>query len=369
VIVADAGGAATGTSAYDRLKFQAILAGEIQMGLVAHNLGLAEAKLGAEYLRDLSSQNSIPFVSCNVSDESGQLLVNAYRIVEAAKRRVAFVGALADTHSIPHLKIESPKTAVLKLLPKFRGQYDHLIVLAYVNETELRDLAAALPEADAVIGGPTGQCIAPEKSRSRWLGSVTNKGKFVCTLSIEKNQRSWDGAIFEMTDSYADDSKQVANVKTFHDLLAAKDFSAEQTSFVSQTLQTVVGDHRFVGASRCRDCHSSAFDVWESSPHASAWDSLTKTGSQVDSYCQQCHTTGFGQSGGFESIGRSPQRLSVGCEDCHGAGSAHVAEPTVRTLAYQQARFRCQRCHDRENSPKFSFEEYWPRIVHEGTNK
>ena len=39
VVLADAGGAPGGTSPYERLKFEAILAGEREMGIAAHNLG------------------------------------------------------------------------------------------------------------------------------------------------------------------------------------------------------------------------------------------------------------------------------------------------------------------------------------------
>ena len=45
VVVADVGGAPAGRSAYDRLKFQAILQGEAALGTVAHNIGAAEAAL------------------------------------------------------------------------------------------------------------------------------------------------------------------------------------------------------------------------------------------------------------------------------------------------------------------------------------
>src|SRR5262249_15731618 len=47
LIVADAGGAPGGTSPYDQLRFEAILNGELAMGIVAHNLGGPEAALGA----------------------------------------------------------------------------------------------------------------------------------------------------------------------------------------------------------------------------------------------------------------------------------------------------------------------------------
>jgi hypothetical protein len=85
-------------------------------------------------------------------------------------------------------------------------------------------------------------------------------------------------------------------------------------------------------------------------------------GYHVDSYCQQCHTTGYGLPGGFESAGGSAALRSVGCESCHGPSQAHVRNPKLHTPF--AARDQCQSCHDHENSPQFNYAAYWPRIEH-----
>ena len=53
--------------------------------------------------------------------------------------------------------------------------------LAYLPEAELQTLAATLPEADAVIGGPTGQTLRPQRlgGAGALLTSATRKGKFM----------------------------------------------------------------------------------------------------------------------------------------------------------------------------------------------
>ena len=366
VISADVGGAAAGVSLYDQTKFESILAGELKMGLVAHNLGAAEARFGAEYLREVSHRLKAPLTSCNVSDSSGKPVVATHRIAQISGRRIAFVGVLTETPAISGLKIEAPRAAILNLLPTLKGTYDHLIVLAYLPEAELRTLAASLPEADAVIGGPTGQSIVPERAGPTWIAAATNKGKFVISLTVKEGERGWSGKVHELNDEYSDDPVQKENVTEFHKILKERDFTADQTSFISMAARDFPDGFRVVGSERCLDCHSNACDAWKASKHSHAWDSLTRTGSQVDAYCQQCHTTGFGLPGGFESVSLSPRRISVGCEDCHGAGSAHVAEPAVHTPFFQQAEHHCQRCHDRENSPKFDYEKYWPMISHGG---
>src|SRR5262249_22034890 len=63
VVYADAGGAPAGTSDYQKIKFEAILQGEMRMNVAAHNLGRAEAALGPAYLREISAVLKIPLVS------------------------------------------------------------------------------------------------------------------------------------------------------------------------------------------------------------------------------------------------------------------------------------------------------------------
>src|SRR4051794_9698916 len=93
VILADAGGAAGGDSEYHKVKFEAILAGEQQMGIAAHNIGRSEAAFGATYLRDVASRLSVPLISANVRDaSSGRPIAEASRVVTAGGRRVMIVG-------------------------------------------------------------------------------------------------------------------------------------------------------------------------------------------------------------------------------------------------------------------------------------
>ena len=93
-----------------------------------------------------------------------------------------------------------------------------------------------------------------------------------------------------------------------------------------------------------------------------SWHSLQTTGAQVDPACQRCHTTGYGLSGGFETIATSQSLVSVGCENCHGPSQQHAAEPTIRTPYV--AKEQCISCHDHENSPEFEYDTYWDEIIH-----
>ncbi len=369
VIVADAGGAAGGVALYERLKFEAILKGELAMGLVAHNLGASEARLGADYLRRTAADLNVPFVSANVRDAGGNRLVDAYRIVDVAGRRIAFVGVLSQKFAVDGLHLDDPTQAVLSALTEIRQHgHDFLVVLAYLPADELRSLAAGLPEADVVVGGPTGQAVAPVAVGPGMMAAATNKGKFVVRFSVPPPNVSpaesakLSGEIVELNDRFADHPKQKENVAAFYAALAKQDVSADQTGLVPTLATEVPADYRVAGSAACSRCHEDDYHRWNDSTHAHAWDTLTTRGAHVDSFCQQCHTTGFGSPGGFQSAKRSGDMVNVVCESCHGPSSAHAMRSDKRTPFV--ARDQCTRCHDHENSPEFEFASYWERIEH-----
>jgi len=362
--VLDAGGAARGTSPYDRLKFEAILEGERRMDVAAHNLGAAEAALPADYLRGLMREKQVPFVSANLRQADGRLLAEALRIVRRAGRRIGVVGVLSPRLVAAGLRADPPRNAVLEALRAAAGQYDAAIVLAYAPADELRELAAALPEADVVCGGPTGQPLEPEAIGPVLLASATNMGKFLVRLDSRTGGPGWTGRIINLDERFADDPAQQANVERFRAELGRCDFTPEQTGHAPLRVSDPPADYRVAGTESCRPCHAEDCGLWEKSAHARAWQSLQSRQAHVDPDCQRCHTTGYGLPGGFRSAGTTPERAAVGCESCHGPAQGHVRDPKVRTTCYRQAMGLCAGCHDPENSPHFAESEYWERIRH-----
>jgi hypothetical protein len=366
VIVADAGGAAAGTSPYDRLKLEAILRGEMAMGIAAHNIGAAEAALGPDALSDLGARLGVPLVSANLRRPDGELAAEPVRVIQAAGRRVALVGVLDPQYAKPPLAADPPREAVLEALRGVAGRYDAAVVLAYLPEDRLRALAASLPEADIVVGGPTGQPIPPEGVGPTLLASATHQGKFLARFDAPRRGGSarWAGNIVPMDEQLADDPEQLANLRRYCDELAARDFTAGESGLAGPPRGELPRDYRVAGNAKCRDCHEEDGKIWAASKHAHAWEPLVGKGTQVDPFCQRCHAMGYGLPGGFVSARRSPALVHVGCESCHGPSQAHARDEKVRTAYYARAKDTCAGCHDRENSPKFAYDDYWERIKH-----
>ena len=301
VVLVDAGGAPGGTSPYERLKFEAILAGERAMGIAAHNLGAPEAALGAEYLRAIAKKLDVPFLSTNLRDAAGALVAAPSLVVEVpgSAMRIMFTGVVSPRLVAGGLKADEPRDAILKAIAR-HPPHDALVVLAYLPEPELRQLAAELPEADVVVGGPTGQSIAPIRVGPTWLASATNKGKFLIELETAERGTPWSGQVVELSPDVTRRSRPEAQSRP----VSRRAGPARLPGGADRARRAAAGQlSRRISRRRHAGLPSlpprRLRFVGSNSKHALAWQTLQNRGLQVDPQCQTCHTTGYGLPGGF----------------------------------------------------------------------
>ncbi|MDY3561333.1 multiheme c-type cytochrome [Gemmata sp. JC673] len=185
---------------------------------------------------------------------------------------------------------------------------------------------------------------------------------------------------------------------------------------------------RYVGAEACKACHQAEYKKWadvdpdeKSLAHSHAMKSLEKYAHrpnlrQFDGECVKCHTVGFNHSTGYEDEKKTPQLKNVGCENCHGPGSGHVADPKNKQLTELLSQWKqglapapgqnairlpdkafmekmaklgpeergkmaqppatqllinrvsamCMECHDHDADPHFDIYKNWAKIGHSG---
>ncbi len=155
----------------------------------------------------------------------------------------------------------------------------------------------------------------------------------------------------------------------------------------------------FVGSATCGKCHTTAYEIWESSAHAEATEHLVHPPKErgdisrhFDPECISCHVTGWNAQeyypyeSGYLALEQSSHLTGNGCENCHGPGADHSAAEAegavvsaalkaelrnAMKLPLENAREKCMSCHDLDNSPDFhepdAFEDvYWPEVEHYG---
>jgi hypothetical protein len=133
----------------------------------------------------------------------------------------------------------------------------------------------------------------------------------------------------------------------------------------------------YVGIDGCRSCHKGQYASWKMSVHAKAIEILMpgkRKGAKkranldpekdysTDEKCLQCHTTGYGEPGGFKDMQSTPTLAGVTCEACHGAGSEykvlHDQKPTFKkdenkaqgALYGSEDEKVCKSCHEHEDN-------------------
>ncbi len=127
------------------------------------------------------------------------------------------------------------------------------------------------------------------------------------------------------------------------------------------------GEAAYVGNEACRACHPDTFAVYDKTGHARAYATLESVQKQYRLDCVACHVIGFQQAGGVCRVDQVEGRQNVGCENCHGPGSIHVAAGTARSVLRPRPGVRvCVGCHTPENSIHFDFARYLPRVLGPG---
>ncbi|MEX2141160.1 MAG: multiheme c-type cytochrome [Pirellulales bacterium] len=406
VLYAELGNAPAGNTPYDRLKFSAILRGEMAMDLAAHNVGPGEMRLGIDELQRLASELKVPFVSTNVRDAQGRPLAEPLRLIEAAGHRIALVGIVSPSYAEEPLEVLDPAAAIEAALAEKAMPYDTLLVLAYLPADELSQLAARLPKRAVLVGpshadpleesevgrvgrvreahaqpvGSVGRVrpsssgraervvareadVRPESAQENVAGLVGRQGRSLVRIDFGTSDREqWTAGDVAVAGPMPEDPQQLENLVAYHQELARHDFAPSDTGLVMPLPPEVASTSRTAGTQTCRQCHGAECSAWDTSRHARAWQSLVNRGVYYDADCQRCHTTGYGWEGGFSSAERSIGTLSIGCESCHGPSLTHVLNPSVRTplVASQQ----CIHCHDDDHSPGFNYGPAWARIQH-----
>lgn len=148
--------------------------------------------------------------------------------------------------------------------------------------------------------------------------------------------------------------------------LAAAKADIEAIEAAASAARTAPYSGPFVGSATCGGCHPAQLQQWQSTPHASAWQTLVDERRHVDLDCYACHATGALSPEGPSHPAQVSQALQgVGCESCHGAGRGHIDDPAGVQLVADPPEAVCTQCHDGEQDEgRFSFDKYRPHVVH-----
>lgn len=109
----------------------------------------------------------------------------------------------------------------------------------------------------------------------------------------------------------------------------------------------------YAGAQTCAQCHQNIYITQTNTPHAQAFSGLQQIHQDTNPTCLPCHTVGYGLLTGFTNALQTPQLANVQCENCHGPGANHAANPAFSSSVPQVdlAAQVCGGCHSASLTP------------------
>ena len=142
---------------------------------------------------------------------------------------------------------------------------------------------------------------------------------------------------------------------------------ADFSVFAANYTGPLVGPALYSGAAACAACHPDRHANWGTTIHATAFDTLIADGHGDNPLCFPCHSVGYGSASGFVDLATTPHLADVQCENCHGPGSSHNADPENVHLGVNMSASLCGECH--QSCHGLCGEDHHPQFEQWSTSK
>ena len=373
--------------------------------------------LGVSTLQNIEGP---PMISATYLDQNGEYLFEPFVVLETKNIRssedtkhisVAFVGfseRIEDPIVQKQLNYLEPVVAWKNLIPKIPPHVDFIVGLSSISDQKLQKLEAEISQSSLPIPlfiSTRGEAYEKVKYPSKeeypnkaTIVEVPDRGRYVEKLILylgsEKSippillgsEQKWRTFSENLTISYQKHFKEFEDVGKGFNLLFTESVALNQT-FEPRKKTKIVNqlatfrdtqikkaeeiskrsleeyEVGYAAMGKCVRCHSQEMSKWSLTKHARAWETLILRGEENNPECIACHSTGYGQAGGFGELNETQIRKykSVQCESCHGPMLSHPQNESVKPTEINED--VCTSCHDEANSPKFEYTSYIRRAT------
>jgi hypothetical protein len=431
VVAVDSGGQEKRFGVQPQIKVDFALRALAKMNYAAVGLGADDLRADLLSIVINLDQGVNVLTSANVGIvdfDSG--FTKRFRVVEAGGRKIGVTSVLgkkelARFQNVSDLKLLDPEQALAQVIPEMNAAgCDQLVLLAQAEADEARALARRFRDFHWVVTAhgadePPANAERIEGTNAHLI-EVGHKGMYVVVVGLYSQVGANDEARMP-NDEKRNSSFEIRNstfpfryqrVPLDHRFADAPEIDEMHVDY-QKRLETLGWEglglkptahptgRKFAGSKICADCHLTATDVYEKSPHVHATETIVKLkpARHFDPECVSCHATGWEPQkyypfdSGFLGLEKTPNLSGNGCENCHGPAARHVAAETGELSAspaeieqlraalrlavvenegnkpgqvYGKVVEMCMTCHDLDNSPDFDFQKYWPTVKHVG---
>jgi len=216
VVVVDAGSSLLGEDIALMSEGRVMVEGMNRARYDAMAVGRMDALKGLEVLQARAAEAEFDILSANLVDPGSQeLLFEPYTIIEREGARIGIIGISdADVAQMPPMAAVAAYVdateAAQRYVAELRDQVDVLIVLSRLGLGENKELAAAAPGINVIIGGKTRRVMnAPERVGDTLITEMgyngERGGKLTAFIGADGAPYDYVQEVVNLTDGYADD--------------------------------------------------------------------------------------------------------------------------------------------------------------------
>ena len=339
-------------------------------------VGEREMNYGLDFLVEEVKQGKFEAVSANLYDKlDSTLIFEPYTIKKVGDIKIGFLGFMDDDprrvgvfEQLENAYVSSYIQAAEEYLPLVKEESDIVVALAHIGLGNARKLAERIPGFDVVlVGHGSDRTAMPEKVGETIIAKAGSKSSSIGTLLLafgdDRRIVGFDGAAQTLKKFGRKHLDVQRIVKSCEDREKARDrlLSARKYKLpVIPRRPEVLAAEGYLGWETCKACHGRIYERWSEDPHARAFATLAEDDKWNDASCLPCHTTGYEIAALKDSSDVKPEMWNVQCEACHGMGTHHKRDGSMRPVPESV----CLRCHTPEWTPDWNFEEAVEKISH-----
>lgn len=359
------------------------------MGYAAMTPGRTDLGHGLAAFDALRSGLPLPYTVANVHRRNGASFLPEVRTVTAGSVRCRMIGVTTSMNpfyrpsvleeAVDSLEFQDPVAAVARVTATLPSS-DFVVVSGEIPYRAIRDIAKRCPQVDIIVASPQmyfGELAPKNPTGSRQqdfpgflghtlvaYGDLGSYGVSGVLIDLAADGRIAGAAFehYELNETVPDDPVVRSKLDRFYASLAP---SAVVAAHVESPASRWAGSKsRWVGTAACAECHEAETDQWRGTSHASAMRTLIRVHRDAQPRCVSCHVVGFGTTGGYRVGAKTLHLAGVQCENCHGPGSAHVADPRAANIVKRVPESVCVSCHTPEHSEAFVYTDRIPKVTH-----
>jgi hypothetical protein len=339
-------------------------------------IGEKDMNYGLAFLLDQIKEGTFDVVGANLySKRDSALLFEPYVVKEVGGIKVGFLG-LTDNdprkvgvfEQLEAAYVTGYAEAAREYLPELQERCDIVVAMAHVGLSNARKLAEKIPELDVIlVGHGSDRTAMAEKVGETIIVKSGSKSSSIGTLmlSLDDDNRilAFDGISKTLKKHGRKNMELQGLITTCEERQKVRDRLLAKRRYRLPAIPKrpeVLAGEGYLGWDTCKQCHNEIYERWADDPHAHAFATLAEGDKWNDPACLPCHVTGYELAAAKDSTDIKPELWNVQCEACHGMGTKHARDGSMRPVPESV----CLKCHTPEWTPDWNYAEMVKKIDH-----